>query len=702
MASRATNSPTGSKKRADKIRAAPTRATEEESMETAISTDEEDSDGSASLRNPRRIGARAAAALAKRKRILTPPRMTETEEPTSDGTEVGQPISGNATKKKKQKKIQEIEDLIANIKTMNTVDLAIRLMEASKDVEAVALSSGNLKGTYVKKLKVASKVVEVATEELHKRTKSATHMGPPAIPSSSGLTSPKVLAQAREIAELRAEVARLKKELATEKQRNATASESEYISEKLRTRNEEAGSLEKMLLEKMEALLDRKLEAAGLGNPATNTQKERNAKKMHQVQEVGGPINEVARRAAPQTRAAAKKGKQMEQTPRGLEEKEKRTAHTTLQTETETETEGGWAKVVGRKAKKQAQQEEPKRGEKSGKITGEGRVLPARPIPGPTVTQRKGVKLAKTPPRAAVALTLEKPTEKGYAEVMAAAKDRVDLKEIGIESVVVKRAMTGGLLLEISGPDREEKAAILAAVLKPALYDKAVRVSQPTKKAELRVSGLDDSVTPKEITQAVAREGECEPEEIKCGEIKITRYGLGTAWLRCPLKAAKKLVEKGRIRVGWASAKVQALEARRLQCFRCLDYGHVGARCPDQESNHSETCFRCGEAGHRMAACKAEFFKCPLCARRGCDASHKMGGRECNPPPAPRKTTNIREEKRTAVPASTARPAIATLDGSMAAARANVNTRCQRETEIETNEEETIMDTAPEEAATSK
>lgn len=130
-------------------------------------------------------------------------------------------------KKRKQKRFPEIEDLTVNLNTMDTVDLAVRMSEASQDVELVASSSGNLKGTFVKWLKMAARVVDLITEEMHKWTKSAAAMRPPAIPTTSELATPGVIAQAKEIAALRNEVAKLKKELAIEKSKNSWASESE-------------------------------------------------------------------------------------------------------------------------------------------------------------------------------------------------------------------------------------------------------------------------------------------------------------------------------------------------------------------------------------------------------------------------------------------------------------------------------------------
>lgn len=149
-------------------------------METAISSDE-DSDRSASLGVVRKKGTNIAAAMTKRERILTPQRssrVSETEDPMSDGTETGHSSVEANIKKRRQKRYQEIEDLAVNIKQMDTVDLAVRMTEASQDVELVASNSGNLKGTHVKKLRMAARVVEIITEELHKRTKRATIMRP--------------------------------------------------------------------------------------------------------------------------------------------------------------------------------------------------------------------------------------------------------------------------------------------------------------------------------------------------------------------------------------------------------------------------------------------------------------------------------------------------------------------------------------------
>lgn len=82
--------------------------------------------------------------------------------------------------------------------------------------------------------------------------------------------------------------------------------------------------------------------------------------------------------------------------------------------------------------------------------------------------------------------------------------------------------------------------------------------------------------------------------------------------------------------IGWVSARVERLESRPLQCYRCLEFGHVRQRCTG-EVNRTGECYRCGGDGHTAAGYVAAPC-CPLCAARGRPSDHRMGGKGCAPP----------------------------------------------------------------------
>lgn len=289
----------------------------------------------------------------------------------------------------------------------------------------------------------------------------------------------------------------------------------------------------------------------------------------------------------------------------------------------------GWSTVTkkGRKAKTTAKPTAKPTAQPNGKPTGGGPTKSSAP------TRPAKVKLR--PPRtAAVIITLQSgAVEKGitYANVIGEAKEKVTLESCGISSLRFRKAATGACILEVAAGDASnEKADNLALKLREALGEELARVSRPMKSAEFRVSGLDDTVTGSNIIDAVAQRGACLAEAVKVGEIKRTMGGTGVALVRCPIVAAKKIGEEGRLLVGWVSAKVEMLQPRPLRCYKCLEVGHVRAQCT-AETDRSEECYRCGQTGHKSSTCSAT-AKCSVCAAAGKSSAHRLGSKACAPP----------------------------------------------------------------------
>ncbi|XP_060810076.1 uncharacterized protein LOC132904320 [Amyelois transitella] len=237
------------------------------------------------------------------------------------------------------------------------------------------------------------------------------------------------------------------------------------------------------------------------------------------------------------------------------------------------------------------------------------------------------------PPRsAAVVIRLRPDAEKRgatYGQIMDLAMDKVDLGALGIPGVKFKKAATGARILEIAGTEKDDKANLLASKLKEVLDPQVAEVSRPLKSVDVRVLELCDSATPALVCSAIARAGQCPESEIRVGDIREDRSGVRTAWVRCPIAAAKRLTANGtRLLVGWVSAQVKLLPARPMQCFRCLETGHVSQRCT-AESDRSLLCYRCGEPGHKAAACNAA-PKCILCAGAGKPTGHRVGSKACS------------------------------------------------------------------------
>ncbi|XP_052742337.1 uncharacterized protein LOC112057814 [Bicyclus anynana] len=278
-----------------------------------------------------------------------------------------------------------------------------------------------------------------------------------------------------------------------------------------------------------------------------------------------------------------------------------------------------WAKVSRRKTKKKEKQrgslEEP-----SSLANEERKRQPAD----------KSRKL-RSPRSAAIVLTLQPGAEeKGatYAAVLKEAKEKIDLSDLGITALRFRRAATGGRILEVPGATSEKMADSLAHKLREVISEEFLRVSRPVKCVDMRVSGLDDSVSNNDVVAEIASRGGCTADQIRFGEIKRSFSGLGTLWLRCPVTAAKKVAESGRLLVGWVSVQIKILDERPRRCYRCLESGHLIAQC-SAEVDRSDTCYRCGQAGHKARECSAAPH-CRVCEDAGRPANHLGGSRACN------------------------------------------------------------------------
>ncbi|XP_028170939.1 uncharacterized protein LOC114360425 [Ostrinia furnacalis] len=183
------------------------------------------------------------------------------------------------------------------------------------------------------------------------------------------------------------------------------------------------------------------------------------------------------------------------------------------------------------------------------------------PKTAPTAPKPKP-KVKLTPPRsAAIVVTLQPETEKRgatYKKVLTKAKAAVDLAELGIPNIKVTDSATGARLIEVPGAESKDKADKLAIQLRAALGGDVI-VTRPEKRADIRIIGLDESVTREEVAEAMASRTGCSQEAVRVGEIRRSTRGEGTTTISCPVVAAKALSEAGRLLVGWSSARVQVL-----------------------------------------------------------------------------------------------------------------------------------------------
>jgi len=245
----------------------------------------------------------------------------------------------------------------------------------------------------------------------------------------------------------------------------------------------------------------------------------------------------------------------------------------------------------------------------------------------PSLAKKKSTKTKKPPRSAAVVLTYK---NHAYASLIREIKSKVNLTELGITGTDIKMrpAITGTQMIKVTVVDKAAKADRLAQKIREVVKDReGVAITRPNKTAEFRIRNLEISLTPDDVREALAAKGQCSRDDILLGDIKGTFGGCNTVWVKCPIIPANKITAAGRLQIGWSTATIEPLLERPLQCFRCLEGGHVAARCPSKV-DRSGRCHRCGEKGHMVRTCFNE-PKCIACVENKFPTGHKSGSPAC-------------------------------------------------------------------------
>lgn len=112
-----------------------------------------------------------------------------------------------------------------------------------------------------------------------------------------------------------------------------------------------------------------------------------------------------------------------------------------------------------------------------------------------------------------------------YTDAMRKAKEGISLKDLGINNTRIKKAAGGSLLIEVPGPNGGVHADKLKNELIRVLGEAAV-VTRPVVRGDIRVIGVDESVTSKEVAMVMAEVGGCLAEEVTVSPMRPMKNGL--------------------------------------------------------------------------------------------------------------------------------------------------------------------------------
>lgn len=136
---------------------------------------------------------------------------------------------------------------------------------------------------------------------------------------------------------------------------------------------------------------------------------------------------------------------------------------------------------------------------------------------------------------------------KSYADILKRVKSNINIEELGISDTRIRRIATGSLLIQIVEENSKKQADALAEEMRRVVGEDA-RVGRPCKKAEIRISGLDEDTTVEDVINAIVKYGDCDRLDVRAGGIKRNRLGEGDIWIKVPGPAPVSYVRREGLR----------------------------------------------------------------------------------------------------------------------------------------------------------
>ncbi|XP_055643580.1 uncharacterized protein LOC129779862 [Toxorhynchites rutilus septentrionalis] len=208
-----------------------------------------------------------------------------------------------------------------------------------------------------------------------------------------------------------------------------------------------------------------------------------------------------------------------------------------------------------------------------------------------------------------------------YAEILRKVKEDPSLQNLGENVARIRRTQNGEMLFELK-KNPTIKSSTYRELVEKSLGETA-KVRALSQEIAIECRNLDEITTDDELREALNEQFELSDVSLTI-RLRKAFGGTQTAVIKLPRIAARKLLETGKIKVGWTVCPLRAIQ-QMMRCFKCMDFGHQSRNCngPDR----SDSCLRCGNKGHLAKMCTKP-PRCMLCTTE-VDNDHVTGGSRC-------------------------------------------------------------------------
>lgn len=210
-----------------------------------------------------------------------------------------------------------------------------------------------------------------------------------------------------------------------------------------------------------------------------------------------------------------------------------------------------------------------------------------------------------------------------YADILRQVKSDPKLKEVGEAISKIRRTQKGELLLQLV--ESGGKSAQVSEKIREVIGQQA-EVKALCQRSEIEIKNVDEVTSKEEVAERIKEQFDFDipPTDVF---LRKAYGGMQTASVSLTSDLAKKMLEVGRIKIGWSSCHIREKAKAMIKCFRCLEFGHMAKMCKSED--RSKLCRKCGIEGHVAKDCKNE-PSCMFCKSSDSkDDKHVAGSAKC-------------------------------------------------------------------------
>ncbi|KAI5722220.1 hypothetical protein M8J76_005519 [Diaphorina citri] len=162
-----------------------------------------------------------------------------------------------------------------------------------------------------------------------------------------------------------------------------------------------------------------------------------------------------------------------------------------------------------------------------------------------------------------------------YAEISKIIKETVNLEEIGVGVKSLRKTKKDNLVIVT---EKKECANTLKNAIESNVQSKIadMKIAVGGEKSTIMIRDIEGSVSQEEVMEAIQKE----TKSTSALEIKMSKNWRGslTAEISMNKDEAKKLIEVGKIKIGWSVCRVKN-KIILNRCYGCLRMGHSWFEC---------------------------------------------------------------------------------------------------------------------------